>query len=310
MNSRSVALLALLTAGPAWPATAAPDWLIDPKPFAARIESGPDGREIILANGLVRRVIRLKPNAATVAFDNLMTGESLLRSVRPEARVEIDGTRYDVGGLSGQPIHNYLATAWLDALEADPAAFQFSGVREGRTEARFPWKKRTEWMAQDLPWPPPGVSAVLEFKAPPGFGLAERPLKVLLADDFNGLSPEWKVQVSARHARTSFQNEGKAGEIMAYENTCAFVERPWPASALAVQCLVDPGTDKSASWGPGPGSGVRRRSGEVLPPARQRVLWHPRRRPGAGNGSAGSRPAVSPADEPVPGARGVRGLSG
>ena len=32
-------------------------------------------------------------------------------------------------------------------------------------------------------------------------------------------------------------------------------ERPWPAGAVAVQCLVDPGTDKSASWGPGLGLG-------------------------------------------------------
>ena len=89
------------------------DWLIDSKPFHARATLSAEGREITLENGLVRRVIRLQPNAATVAFDNLMTGASLLRSVRPEARVELNGLKLDVGGLLGQPVHNYLSPAWL-----------------------------------------------------------------------------------------------------------------------------------------------------------------------------------------------------
>ena len=37
-------------------------------------------------------------------------------------------------------------------------AFQFTGYRTGKTEARFPWKKRSKWMPKDLPWPAPGVS--------------------------------------------------------------------------------------------------------------------------------------------------------
>ena len=245
-------LLQLLSRVPAsFAAAPASDWLIDPAPFVARITPSADGREVELNNGLVRRVLRLKPNAATVGFDNLMTGESLLRSVRPEACVELDGTRYDVGGLVGQPIHNYLNAAWVETLEADAGAFQFTGFKIGQTEERFAWKKRREWMAQDSPWPPPGASLTVEFAAPPGFGQGERPLQVLLADDFTKLAPEWKITLSKRHERTSFQNEGKVGEIMAYENTCAFAERPWPASATAVQCLINPGTDKSASWGPG-----------------------------------------------------------
>jgi hypothetical protein len=241
----------LLTVGSSLAAPLAADWLVDSAPFTARVSPAADGREVELANGLVRRVIRLKPNAATVAYENLMNGTSLLRSVRPEAVLVFDGVRYEVGGLTGQPIHNYLDPAWLDKLEAEPGAFRFAGLKVGKTEARFPWKKRSEWMSRDLPWPPPGVSLTLEFQAPPNFGQTERPLKVLVADDFASLSPEWKVHLSQRHARTSFQNEGKIGEIMAYENTCAFVERPWPAGAVAAQCLIDPGTDKSASWGPG-----------------------------------------------------------
>ena len=118
------------------------DWLIDSKPFAARATLSADGGEITLENGLIRRVVRLQPNAATVAFDNLMTGASLLRSVRAEARVELDGKKFDVGGLVGQPVHNYLSPGWLPQLKADPGSFQLAGRSIGRTEARFPWQKR------------------------------------------------------------------------------------------------------------------------------------------------------------------------
>lgn len=230
---------------------AQPDWLLDPSQYKARVTPSADGRELALDNGLVRRVFRLAPNGATIAFDNLMTGESILRSVRPEAMVELDGVKYAVGGLVGQPVHSYLDAAWLDTLQADPGAFQFKRFTTGPTRERFPWKKRLEWMPQDLPWPPPGVSLMLEFTAPEDFGQAARPMTVLLADNFTTLAPEWKVALSPRHERTSFQNEGKVGEIMAPANNFAFAERPWPEGARAVQCLVDPGTDRGASWGPG-----------------------------------------------------------
>jgi len=141
----------------------AADWLIDPSPFRAAIATNAAEHEMVLENGLVRRVFKLSPDAATVALDNLMTGASILRSVRPEAQVELDGTKWDVGGLMGQPIHNYLNPAWLAQMKANPAAFHFSGLKTGRTEPRFPWQKRNEWLSRDAPWPPPGVAATLTF---------------------------------------------------------------------------------------------------------------------------------------------------
>ncbi len=144
----------------------AADWLIDPSPFHAAIASNAAAREITLENGLLRRVFKLEPDAATVAFDNLMTGEAILRSVRPEAQVQLDGKNFDVGGLLGQPVHNYLDPAWLAQMKANPAAFHFTGVKTGRTEPRFAWRKRNEWLSQDAPWPPPGVSLTLDFSSP------------------------------------------------------------------------------------------------------------------------------------------------
>ena len=167
-------LLGATTAG----ADNATDWLIDPAPYKAAVKTAGDGREVELNNGLVRRGFRLQPDAACIAFDNLVTGESLLRSVRPEARVAVDGTNYEVGGLLGQRIHNFLKPEWLAELKANPNAFHFIGMQTGKTAARFAWQKHPEWMPHDAPWPPPGVSLVLRFArssapalSPPARGL-------------------------------------------------------------------------------------------------------------------------------------------
>ena len=151
------------------------DWLLDGTPFKAQVKTNAQPGEAILDNGLIRRVFRLAPNATTVGFENLMTGESLLRAVRPEALIEVDGQTYEVGGLSGQPVQNFLRPAWIDRLQANPKAFQFAQCRIGRTEARFAWQKRREWMPKDAPWPAPGVSLTLEYVAPAGVGGAESP---------------------------------------------------------------------------------------------------------------------------------------
>jgi len=74
--------------------TAAPttDWLLDGSSFKAGVFRGRETNELVLANGLVARTFRLTPNAATVGLDNLISGEAILRGVKPEAVVELDGT--------------------------------------------------------------------------------------------------------------------------------------------------------------------------------------------------------------------------
>ena len=171
MKASGMLLLLLGFAGSlSAPAAARVDWLLDPSPFKAQVSKSADGREVVLDNGLVRRIIRLAPNAATVAFENLMTGESIIRAVRPEACIVLDGVRYEVGGLHGQPLQSFLKPEWIEALKANPEAFQFASLKTGTTEARFAWKKRLEWMPKDVPWPPPGVSLTLEFRPPAGSG--------------------------------------------------------------------------------------------------------------------------------------------
>ncbi|MBN1342789.1 MAG: alpha-galactosidase [Phycisphaerae bacterium] len=141
------------------------DWLVVPTARKAGVYRGKQEREIVMTNGLIRRVLRLCPNAATVGFDNLMTGASVIRGVKPEAVVELDGTKLSVGGLCGQVEYGYLRPEWLDGMTSDPNAFQLAGCRVGKTKARFAWKRKR--YAADLPWPPPGASLALDFKAPP-----------------------------------------------------------------------------------------------------------------------------------------------
>lgn len=142
------------------------DWLVTLVKMPATVEKSGDGREIVLSNGLVRRTLRLRPNAGTVAFDNLMTGASIIRGVKPEAVVEIDGRRFNVGGLIGQIEYGYLRPEWVDSFTSDPNAFAFVDYEVGQTEARFPWNRKRD--SADPPWPAPGVSLRLRFMSPQG----------------------------------------------------------------------------------------------------------------------------------------------
>ncbi len=145
------------------------DWLIAPTQQKTAVYRGADPREIVMTNGLVRRTWRIAPNAATVALDNLITGETLLRGVKPEAKLQLNGKDYDVGGLVGQPNYAYLRPEWLNSMTAAADAFQWTGFEIGPTRERFAWKRVR--YAADLPWPPPGASLTLHFKAPPASDL-------------------------------------------------------------------------------------------------------------------------------------------
>ena len=145
---------------------AAFDWLVGGVSAQAEVYSAAGGRELVLDNGLLRRRIRLEPGA-TVGFDNRMTGEAVLRAVRPEARVVVEGVELDVGGLVGQPNQAYLDPAWLDGpMVPDPAALGLVGFEVGEPEEWLTWK-RVRRHAPDVVWPPRGVSLRLDF-APSG----------------------------------------------------------------------------------------------------------------------------------------------
>lgn len=140
------------------------DWLVTPVTRQAGIYRAPSSPDLIMDNGLVRRTLRLSPNAATIGLDNLMLGEAWLRAVNPELRIRLAGHDYAVGGLRGQKEFAYLKPEWIDTMTSDPQAFRFTGFETGKIRERFPWKQVRH--SAGLPWPPPGVELTLNF-APP-----------------------------------------------------------------------------------------------------------------------------------------------
>ncbi len=235
------------------------DWMLDGSSYKASLTENKDKNEIVLSNGLISRRFRLAPNAATVGFDNLITGESVIRGVKPEAEVMIDGKVYPVGGLVGQPNYAFLTEAWIDELKANPSAMVFTGYETAAPKEHIQWD-RVRYHQPDAAWPPKGVYLRMDYKmptpaeqdktidTPDNSGLGR---KQLLFDDFQAVSDVWKRHESKSHPRSSFENEGKLGEIYTPNNTCVFIERTIPATARAIETVINPGTDKSASWGPG-----------------------------------------------------------
>lgn len=150
------------------------DWLV--QPVAERAEIHADGNEgvpaqkpatpryLVMDNGLVSRVFYLGPNFATADLVNRMTGDGLLRGVKPEARISLDGVTCDIGGLTGQPDLGYLDPTWLAEMPADPNAFVFTRLETGTPRARFPWQPRR--FSENAPWPPRGVSLTIHFDPP------------------------------------------------------------------------------------------------------------------------------------------------
>ncbi|MFA6817228.1 MAG: hypothetical protein WCS73_13150, partial [Lentisphaeria bacterium] len=233
------------------------DWLVDKVDSKTQLYSNADG-QLVFSNGLVSRTFSIKPNGATVGLDLLSTNESFLRSVRPEAEVEIDGTKFSIGGLIGQPIHNYLLPEWLNHMTADPASFKLVDYQLSDTKERFAWKKRPEWMPKDMPWPAPGKELVFSYQLDDqalanlaAKSLSDESRTVMFQDNFEKINNQWLRYESKADERNSFINEGKSGEIMALANTAVYADKKIISGASVFVVKLDPGTDKSLSWGPG-----------------------------------------------------------
>ncbi|MBK8503050.1 MAG: alpha-galactosidase [Saprospiraceae bacterium] len=138
------------------------DWLLDDRSYRAEITQQSD--EISISNGLIKRTFRLGPNAATVAFENAITHESIIRGIKPEAEITINGKMYSVGGLIGQPNYAFLLPEWIERMQIDSNAFRFSSHETGTPVAPFEWKQ-TRPHANHLSdnWPPTGVALNLNF---------------------------------------------------------------------------------------------------------------------------------------------------
>lgn len=116
------------------------DWLIKPQAAKAKIEYAQGDKDLILSNGLVRRVFRIKPDLACIEYKNLVNGQQLLRAVKPEARVILDGVSYNVGGLYGQKENAYLLPQWIDDMKVSDSAFHYVNHKITKIEPYLNWR--------------------------------------------------------------------------------------------------------------------------------------------------------------------------
>ncbi|PTT00338.1 alpha-galactosidase [Pedobacter sp. HMWF019] len=118
------------------------DWMLNPSMYKATIQASENKKDISLNNGLVKRTFRLAPNVTCIDFLNLMNGQQLLRSVKPEGRLTINGKDYTIGGLKGQKENAYLLPEWLDQFHPGENDFKFVSYDILPITPQLNWKSK------------------------------------------------------------------------------------------------------------------------------------------------------------------------
>lgn len=121
------------------------DWLTSKVDRHVSVFTREDQNEIVIYNGLVRRIFRLTPNAVCIDYKNMMNGQQLLRAVSPEARIKINGKEYNVGGLYGQKEKAYLLPEWLNNFTAGETDFQFLKYETEKIKPFINWSAGSWW---------------------------------------------------------------------------------------------------------------------------------------------------------------------
>src|SRR5450432_757493 len=116
------------------------DWLIYPAKQKAAVYKTADGKDIVLYNSLVKRVFRLSHNLACVDYKNLSNNQQLLRAVKAEARLTINGKDYNIGGLYGQNENAYLLPEWIDKFKDSNNDFHFVKYSVEKIKPQLNWK--------------------------------------------------------------------------------------------------------------------------------------------------------------------------
>ncbi|TDE17793.1 alpha-galactosidase [Dyadobacter psychrotolerans] len=122
----------------------AADWLIRPVSEKAGFYLSQNGKDLIMNNGLLQRTFRITPDLACINYTNLSNGQQLLRSVKAEARIILNGKAYNVGGLSGQKENGYLLPEWVDQMKISDSAFHYVKYSVSDIENTLKWKT-TMW---------------------------------------------------------------------------------------------------------------------------------------------------------------------
>lgn len=146
------------------------DWLVSSIPIKAGVFKSANGKDIILYNGLVKRVFRLTPDIACTDYTNLSTGSQLLRAVSEEARLTINGRDYKVGGLKGQREKAYLLPEWVDEFTAGSNGFSYVSYNVAPIMPQLTYKS-TNWTLGTKYGAGKAISFLFKAKAPELAGL-------------------------------------------------------------------------------------------------------------------------------------------
>ncbi len=122
---------------------ASEDWLVKPVGSRAEVYQTQDKKNLVIFNGLVKRVFRITPNVACIDYTNMTNGQQLLRAIKPEAQLTINGTKYNVGGLKGQQEKAYLIPQWVDQFEIGNNDFVFQHYTIKELTPFVSWKPKT-----------------------------------------------------------------------------------------------------------------------------------------------------------------------
>lgn len=199
-----------------------PDWLVVGSSVKAGIYRDKDNKDIILDNGLLRRTFRITPNVACTGFRNLSNGEELLRSVKPEATITIDGKNWSIGGLYGQKENAYLLPSWVDGFSAGNNDFHCTAIEVKNLEPYLTWKTR-RWASNTKEPSGKTITFVYENPIPALKGITIR----LSYDLYDGLPLLCKhLSVDNQSGRTIKINQCVNEILGAVEEESAVVGRP------------------------------------------------------------------------------------
>ena len=139
------------------------DWLLNGASFKARARFEADRQGLVLSNGLVSRTWLLTGSGNTISFRNEMDNTELIRAIRPELVLQVNGEVYRVGLDVEQPNHAYIGTEWLAKLDSSSSQWVLKSIDIDTPEERFPWK-RTRHHAPDAVWPPQGATVHFHYE--------------------------------------------------------------------------------------------------------------------------------------------------
>lgn len=136
------------------------DWLVTPISEKSSIKI--TDSQIVMDNGLLRRSFYIGENIACYDYFNHSNLQQLIRCIKPEGRVKINGINYQIGGLVGQTENAYLKPEWLANFKKGVNDFVYQSSEIKPIEPFINWRPTT-WAANREQ--PTGKRLILNFVA-------------------------------------------------------------------------------------------------------------------------------------------------